>query len=205
MSRTLVKPGKVEGDDTEKQLRQSLGEEIERPKNGLDWGNANKAAELPIPAGFARITERLVRLDGDPEAEYERLEAALRVGEDRAERGAVLKALDEAETNARAAHRLWQVARLEVEAWELKNAPIFGAMRGEATRALQREKESGSRNKTITEADVEAMCAVLHPDEWSAQQARRSRAAAMVKSLEHLCEVWNRRIQTLQTMFGKQR
>lgn len=170
----------------------------------LDWGKANRGAEVPVGGKMQRIIDAVFDIP-DPMALYEKLEKALRVGENRSEMGALAKALDEAEANARLAHRLWVTTKVEHQVWELDNDVVFGAMRGEATAHLQREKDKGLRNKTITDADVAAACSTLYPDEWRAQERRRRKFEGTVKSMENLTECWMSRCRSLQTMVGKSR
>jgi hypothetical protein len=165
--------------------------------------NQHAAHETPIAPGFARIVERI--FIADPEAAYARLESDLRIGDERATYGALTKALDEAETNARTAHRLYISAKVERERWELDNEVAFGAMRAEATRSLQREKDTKARSKQITDADVASECAMLFPDEYRAQALTRKKVKAMEDSLANLSEVWLIRCKSLQTMLGRQR
>ncbi len=78
-------------------------------------------------------------------------------------------------------------------------------MRAEATRELQKDKDSGKRSKQITDADVDSMCAMLHPDEYKAQEVRRREVKVMEESMAHLTEMWGSKCRSLQTMVGKQR
>lgn len=167
---------------------------------------APKAAKpaTALNGSFDRIVESacVVR---NPSAEYEELETALSLGETRSEYGSVHRALDMAETYARRAHKLWMAAKIERQRWELDNQVVFGAMRLEATRTLEREKDSGLRKKQITDGDVNAMCASLYPDEYRTQELRRAEVKAMEESLQHLSETWSGRCKTLQTILSKQR
>lgn len=165
--------------------------------------NAHAAREVALTAGYARIVETI--FVKDPAEAYARLEKDLRIGDERATYGALVKALDEAETNARGAHRLYISAKVERERWELENEVLFGAMRDVALRALQREKDTGERTKQITDADVASRCAVLYPDQYKAQALTRKKVKAMEDSLANLSEVWMSRCKTLQTLLSRQR
>lgn len=199
-----------EGFDAEfKEKKKKIAETSAQLAKELDasqptvWDNANQAEEDPLDPEFERIVTKI--FVDHPLEEYERLETALRIGEKRSDRGTVNKALDEAEANARTAHRLWMTAKVEHQRWELENQVLFGAMRAEATKTLQREKDQKLRNKQITDADVEATCALLFPDEYKHQEVKRRKVEAMVKSMENLCECWMSRCRSLQAMLGKQR
>lgn len=156
-----------------------------------------------LDPGFLRIVGAVV-ID-DPWSTYKQLEEQLVIGDKRGDYGTVAKRLDEAETNARLAHKLWQSAIVERKRWEYDRQVVFSAMRTEANRSLQEEKDKGQRNKAITDADVEARIATLYPDDYRTQELKRERVKAMVASMENLCELWMSRCRTLNTMLGKQR
>lgn len=173
------------------------------PRDPTDWRGPNSPKESPLDPAFERIAQTLV-VD-DPEATYKRLMQLLAVGENRGDYGTVMRHLDEAETNARLAHQLWQSAIIERKRWEMNNEVVFAAARGEALKDLEHDKKAGYRTKQITDADVEAQVAKAFPDEWRAQELRRVRARAMVDSLQNLAEIWASRCRSLQTMLSKQR
>ena len=72
-------------------------------------------------------------------------------------------------------------------------------------RDLQREKESGTRNKQITDEDVQSRAAQLFPDEYRASEARYSRVKRMVDSMEHLSRMWESRCRSLASFVTKMR
>lgn len=186
----------------------SLVEAAPKPprKGPLDWGSANAGdgSEKQLAAPFERIVEKVFAVE-DPEKTYARLEKDLRVGEERSDAGVLVKALDLAETNARFAHRLSYVAKLEKDRWEMENDARLGAMRGSATRALEEEKEKKIRTKQITDADVEAQMALLFKDEYMELKGKRRRVELMARSLENLAETWASRCRTLQVLVGRTR
>jgi hypothetical protein len=187
-----------------KKLRDEMAKADEKEVlDPLRWGSANKAEESQLDSGFLAIVETLV-VD-DPMAYYGELEKALVVGDKRTDYGTVMKHLDEAEKNARMAHRLWQSGRIEQKRWELENEVVHSAIRREATRSLQHEKESGTRAKMVTDADVESRMASLFPDEYRAQGHKRAKVRSMVDSLQNLAEVWMSRCKSLQVILSKQR
>jgi len=197
--------------ETVRKTSEALKEELEKnaPKTRIEeaFEHRNRGSDKEQPSlidnEIAGIVE--VIFVEHPLEEYKKLEAALRIGDKHNDHGTVAKALDNAESYARLAHRLWMTARVERDRWEKDNALIFAGMRDGATRALQREKEQGIRNKMITDADVEAMCAVMFADEWRDQEIKRRRVEAMVKSMENLNECWTSRCRTLQAMLTKMR
>ncbi len=172
-------------------------------RDPVKWPTANKAREVPMRPGFEAMVD-LTFVD-DPLPIYEALENDLVVGDQRDDRGTLLRALDMAEANARLAFKLWRTAQLEVKQWELDNQVINGAMRLEAQRALEAEKKNGLRTKMVTEADVDAMVSTLYPDEHRAQQVRRIKVHSMERNTENLVEMWNSKCRSLQAAVGKQR
>lgn len=166
--------------------------------NVQDFVAPDAPLEVPLTGDFMRIVESIY-IDR-PFESYKRLEQALVLGETRGDYGSLVKALDEAETNAREAHRLWMTARLERVRWEKDNEMVRAAMRQEATRHLEQEKEAGARKKQITEADVEGTCNALFPDEWKHQEMKREKVKAMEETTKNLCERWSSRCAGLQTM-----
>jgi hypothetical protein len=185
-------------DELDKNARAELrkGIEFERPNNAPQ-------KESPLDVEFDRIATTLIV--EHPMEIYQKLEAALKVGDQRTDHGSVNKSLDEAESNCRLAHRLWSSAKLEYERWRLDNNQVFGAMWLEATVVLQKEKDAKLRNKQITDADVESMCSSLFPEQWRAQEIKRKKVELMVKSMENLTECWISRCRSLQAMLSKQR
>lgn len=163
----------------------------------------NKAVERPIQKGFEKILETL--FIEDPWATFQDLEQKLALFDRRTDPGSTLEALDLAETNARSAHRLFCTAKVAHREWELENALVFSAMYAEATASLQQEKDSKARNKAITDADVTHRAVVLFPDEYKAQEVRKTKVEMMVKSMENLADMWKSRVFTLRAIQEAQR
>lgn len=147
---------------------------------------------------FGHIVRRIV--SDDAFDAYPRLEAALKIDAQRTDYGTLLRALDESEDNAREAHKLYVNAVIERERVELESEAVLASMREEAHRELQLEKDQGLRSKQITDADVSATCAGKFPDEWQAQQRRKSEAKRSCEHLERFADLWKERIRTLQVM-----
>lgn len=157
-----------------------------------------------LSADFERIVERVFDLP-DPLAQYDRLESALKLGDARTDHGSIQKALDEAEDNARMAHKLWCNAKVEEVAFEKEFEVLQAPWLAEAHAKLQDEKDKGSRNKAITDGDVRAKAAELFPDEYRGSEVRKARVKYMVKQTEKLTELWTQRCSTLQTMQSNRR
>lgn len=177
---------------------------ISEARRHIEFETANAAKQRPLNPEIERIVETV--FVEHPFEEYKRLEKALELGpEKRSDHGSVNASLDAAERNARLAHRVMITAKAEQHRWELENAEIFAAMRLESTKVLQSEKDAGKRNKTITDADVDSMCARLFGDEWVYQQLKRRRVDLAVKNMDNLVDVWTSRCNSLRVIFQKQR
>jgi hypothetical protein len=185
-------------------MREEVVKEAEKSaRSATDWDSAHEPGGSKVDPAWAAIVEKV--FVSDPSATYERLEQALVVGDSRTDYGSMMRHLDQAETHARTAHRLWQTAIVERHRWETDNEVIFAAARSEATRALQFEKDQGHRSKMITDADVESKVATLYPDQYKQREAERRKMRAMVDSMQNLAEVWMSRCKTLQVILSKQR
>ncbi len=152
--------------------------------------------------GYDRIVERVFDLP-DPDDEYRALEAALVVGD--REHDSLAAALDRAEDNARRAHRLYVAAKLDRDRYEADAEVVTAALREQATDVLQQQKAAGLRSKAITDADVLAQCAAMHPDEWRDIVDRRSRARLTVEHLERLADLWVSRCRSLTALLSARR
>lgn len=175
-----------------------------RARKRFDFEVAQAAKMSPLRADVARVVE-MVFVENVAKS-YRRLEDELLLGDDKhTSHGEILRALDRAESNARLAHKCYVTARVEREAWELRNHVVFAAMWLSATQALQEEKAQGARNKQITDADVRSKCAAIFGDEWAAQEIERKEAEAMVDDFKNLAERWASRCWGLSAMIGKVR
>lgn len=177
--------------------------DAQKPVARMLFDSANRPVSVDLEPGFEQIVES-IHLD-DIKGTYDKLEKALRVGEKRTNRAVLLKRLDESQTYARLAHKLWMNAKAAFTAWELDNEAVWSAMWSEANRALQEEKAQGQRSKQITDADVKAMVASIYPAEYKHQEVKRVRVKGMVSDCEHLTEMWNQRISTVRVMYEKAR
>lgn len=147
-----------------------------------------------------RIIDRVY--DIDLMKVYERLEHGLRMGEDRTEYQFIVVHLDQGETNARDAHRLYLAARLEREKFEHEYEPTRAAMWERAVAMLQKEKDSGERRKQITDSDVRAMISSMFPEEWTTFQLRLTKFVGTEEHLKELADIWKGRCKTLQTILN---
>lgn len=164
------------------------------------FGSANAAKKSEMSAQIIRVVEKVFITD--IEGTYDKLEAELRLGDQRSDKAAIQEALDNAQTNVRKAFNLWITVKNAREAWEKTNAVIHAGMRTEAMAALQREKDTGKRSKQITDADVVHKCAELFGDEWVTQENEREKYELFESSLKNLAEAWQSRGFNLQAMAG---
>lgn len=156
---------------------------------------------LPIMGlPWQRIQQSVFTLD-DPDQVYAELADALRMTEALTP-GNLMTALNDAENNARRAHQLYVVARVDFERFELEMGPVIDAMREAANKDLQAEKSKGERSKAITDADIRGRASVLFPDEWGLAQGRRAKAEGFMDTLKHFADLWKQRCFSLSTMLN---
>jgi hypothetical protein len=156
------------------------------------------------PNQWAMVTETIYE-DMDVLQEFKRLTSQLEIGDDRADYGTVNKHLDRAETNSRKAHRLYLKAVSEKVRWDHANESTLSALRTEAYRSLQVEKDQGQRAKAITDADVRGRMMEMYPDELRSQEAGAVKVKGLVDHCEHLVDCWKSRCRTLQQIISQLR
>ena len=213
--RTTVKPPKSEPkvssrldtDEVKKkkiaELSTELQHQLHPPPSPFHFPTANPSRKVRLRPDLDQIVE--VTYVVNLYKTWEKLHAALKIGEKRSDHGTLQKALDEAETNAHNAHRVYVTAFNEHARWEREMDVIFGAMWSEANRSLQKEKDDGLRSKQITDQDVKMRVSTLFPEEYQIQETRRASIKQTVEVLKDLSEQWKSRCKTLQTMMGKLR
>jgi hypothetical protein len=160
-----------------------------------------KRKKLPeMKLSFTRIVESVFTLH-DPNGEYKHLEESISLREALTP-NALMTALNDAEDNARRAHKLYVVARADYERFERECEPIVESMRDASNRELQSEKDAKLRSKAITDADVRGRAATMFPDEWKRIDARRIKADGMLEHLKALAELWKNRCYSLNGMLN---
>lgn len=195
-------------DKTSAALRDSLNrptdEEPFDPKAAAEaFVGRHKTTDVRVDERLDRIVERVVNVDALDD--YEELEGKLRIGEKRTEYGTVAKHLDDAEDDARRAHRLFVAAKLEYDRWVAETEVVLAPMRTEAVRALEQEKREGLRSKQITDADVVAKMAALYPDEFVHQESKRAKMKRTIDHLENFSDRWARRCGDLNALISTMR
>jgi len=172
------------------------------PEPGIQFISHNAPGGPTLSADFERIVERVFSLP-DALSQYDRLEKALKLGDERTDKGSLKKALDEAEYNARMAHKLYVNAKIEKVGFEKDFAVLTAPMMLTATERLQAEKDKGTRSKQITDGDVQAMAAQMYPDAYRDHAIRVAKIAGMVEHTQKLSELWSQRCSGLQTQLNQ--
>lgn len=186
------------------EISEQLNEHLHPPDNPFDFPTANPSrGATKLRPDLEQIVS--VTFVVNLHKMWLKLRDGLKVGIDRSDHGTLQKALDNAETNAFNAFRVYVTARTEQERWERENNVIFGAYWSEANRSLQKEKDDGLRAKQITDQDIKMRIATLFPTDYQIQESRRAEVQATVDTLKELAIRWNSRCSTLQTMLSKLR
>lgn len=152
-----------------------------------------------LGGGFDRVQLSVLDESIDVTTEYESLQAELEIQEALTPE-VVRQSLNRCERNAHRAHRLYVLARVQMDRFRIDTEVALGAMRDEAVAALTLEKTAGVRTKQITDADVASRAASIHPDEWREISEGLARADAMLKNLERFADVWYRRSWSLSSL-----
>jgi hypothetical protein len=152
---------------------------------------------------YSRIVDRV--FNEDIFSSYDRLEKGLSLGGGRSDYATLVKFLDEAEDNAREAHRLFVNARLESERIELESTSNVASLWNDARRQLEAEKDAGSRKKQVTDTDVKYAVAELFPEQWRHEESRRIKAKYTKEHLERLADLWKTRAHSLTVMLQTMR
>lgn len=180
-------------------------------------GRRARAAEAPKTAdglsmgNHQRIVDVLFDMP-DPMEVYERVRRALSFGGRASSMGygALVDALDEAETNAADAFQLMCDAKVTHDRFEMDAKVIAGALRTQALDDLYAQKaqlkaDTKQAGKAITNDDIEAVIASKFPDEYRDLESRRSRAKRTVAALESLADLARERARDLRAMVAKTR
>ena len=197
---------------------------------------APPARTIPMPAQSSPAVEPMVsdspdynRLvttilkEMDLDTEYEELENALEVGDNRRDYATVYEALDKAERRALRAHALWANAKIEHEKLKLDQDEVNATLWKQAKAALEAapadeedeeevieegkkpKKKAPKRRKMITIGDVEAEIATMFPDEWRGGKLRVEKSKVTVERCERFADLWSQKVRSLNTMVGNVR
>jgi hypothetical protein len=164
-----------------------------------------------MPAGYERIITKQFQV-ANPFEEYEELRSYLRF-KGRASAlgyGELQDALNEIQEHAYRAGELAANAKVALIDYEHDVRVITGPMRENARTALERHKaelkaETKLSGKSITDADVEAEIAALHPDEWGQIKRNLTKWQLMVSLLSDLADKLGERARDLRAMVSHSR
>lgn len=192
---------KLEGKDDDKP--DQIFDDGDDPE-GSDDLDREVAERLSMGPGYERIIERTFKID--EWQEHLDLEEALTIGNvTRAEYGLLADALDNAEDNARRAHRLYCNAVVALEGFEADASAIEGGLWDQASAELQNEHAEGTRKKAPTKDDIKARMATLFSDEVRNLAMKRAKAKTTVDHLSRIADLWRNRCHTLRTFVEKAR
>ncbi|MDE2099196.1 MAG: hypothetical protein KGL39_18220 [Patescibacteria group bacterium] len=180
--------------------RISLKEEAEQ-KVAEMFDSANEIPGLPeLPScspGLSRIVESVFSVD--ILELYDKIEGQLAIANALTPE-AVRAALNKADDNARVAHQIYVIAKIELDKLKLEYSKVESAMRDSAVKELTNDKAVGLRSKMITEADVTAKVIEMFPDEYVAMITRKSKETETLEHLRRLADLWQQRCRTLTSL-----
>jgi hypothetical protein len=128
--------------------------------------------------------------------EYDELEAALEIGEDRRDYTTLNSEVDKADRRAWRANGLWAQARLVYERMKIDQEEVDADLWRQALTALEEDEK---KPKTRIE-DVKAKIAEMFPDEFRGGKIRLKTAEIAVDRCESFSKRWSERAQALRVM-----
>jgi hypothetical protein len=164
-----------------------------RPAQGLE--------PPEIPAPVRSIIESVFRVNY--EEDWKHLHAQLTIGIDRTNHAVVAAHVDHVQDRANSALKLYLNLKLEYEHYKLNREIVWAAIRDEANAELQREKDAGLRNKSITDADVTAKMAELHPDEYRRVEMEKKKFELAVEQAKGFADRWADRPRDVNSLLNK--
>jgi hypothetical protein len=127
----------------------------------------------------------------DVGAEYAHLERQMVLGEQRSDYATVLRALDQAEDNARRAHRLFVNARLEEKRYLIERESVDAALHKAAVESLKESKDK------VTIEATHARMVELYAEEHQAGELQKAKVKLTCEHLEQLSFTWTSRCRSL--------
>jgi len=157
---------------------------------------------LPVTNGFpdemARIVETVFEIDLG--SAWKRIHEVLQPQKGGSSARTQLQWIDD---RCREGHKIYCALKLEYERYSLDCEATSAAMRAQVSDMLRDEKSSGTRTKTVTEADVRAKMIELYPDEVRDQELKLRKYALAVQHAEHMVKVLSQKSRSLNTEAGK--
>lgn len=152
-----------------------------------------------VGGGFDRLQTVIIDESVDPIAEYEVLEKALMIEEALTPEN-VRGKINEVEKYAARAHRLFVLCKVQIARYQIDADAAMSSMRDQAVAELTLEKNKGLRAKQVTDDDVTARCATIHPDEWKELNDQMVKNKAMLGHIERFADLWQRRSWSLSSL-----
>jgi hypothetical protein len=152
-----------------------------------------------VGGGFHRLQTVIIDESVDPIAEYEVLEKALMIEEALTPEN-VRQRVNEVEKYAARAHRLFVLCKVQIARYQIDADAAMSSMRDQAVAELTLEKNKGLRSKQVTDDDVTARCATIHPDEWKELNDQMVKNKAMLGHIERFADLWQRRSWSLSSL-----
>ena len=163
---------------------------------------AKEEKPVPQPAratnvdGIQRLIESVFEID--IEGTWKRCLAALKSTEEPVKGVPMRKVLAGIDDRCREAHKLYCNLKLHLSQYELDIEKTRAAIRDEAQAQLQAQKDNGSRDKRITNDDVQAKMMENHPDEFKASELSLRKFRLAVEHAEHLVGCLRQKSRSLQ-------
>lgn len=134
---------------------------------------------------------------------YKRLTSTLSLGQNATAYGAVLPALDAAESNYFDAVRLMRAAKLMDEEIKREVDKEIEILRSNARDELEREKAEGKRSKAPTLQDIEDRLIANWPKKSSDLRRKAGEMHGTLRACEGLIDAWKSRASTLRMIAEK--
>lgn len=192
-ARTRVEPPQSRGHDHHPNAPGQSHDHPNAPGRDRDQRPQRAPEQRTNRSGWTAVRERGQELD--PGLEYERLRAALRIGDDIGDYAAVLIVADEAAINMVAAVELWTNALQMRERVEKEVEDELADL--QRTVRTKFKDELGSRP---AQDRVDVFLRREYPDAYRAADGRREEARLVARRCEGLKDAWTRRCPRLDAV-----
>lgn len=159
-----------------------------------------------MSAAFERILSRTFAIDVLGMSDQLDGKLRLPVEPDRADWASLANAVAEATENARKAHLLYANAEVALAEFEARVEVNEASMRAEANKSILALQADGKYpKKNVTNEDVQAEMARLHPDEFERNRVKRSKTKWMVAQLQREAELHRYFSKSLEVILNTSR
>ena len=175
---------------------------VERRNAEPELGSDEEEEDAKPPPKPAEMSDQYARFittvmeELDMEAEYNELEPALEIGDDRRDYTTLNAEVDRADKRAWRAMKIWGQAAAAHERLKLDQKEVDADL---WKRAMTRLEKEGGKTRI---ADVDAKIAELFPDEWRAGKSRVKNSEIAVELAKGFADRWNQRARALSGMLG---